>query len=230
MPRTLPMEYKELQEARNLGIPEYIIVKLANGVEPSEQDKDVINRHGKEYVSVHNREGKRVKPHLRSLNGGRVVVGTVDRYVEGIIVGKALEVPDIYAGEVIQRLRDKGYKLETIRRIGHTYVMLLDSDYDRDEPPRGFREKTKDVTIEKMYSRAVGDYNFDIPTGQEPYDDYLGDRIGAVGEDVEDIIEVLKDNRYLDDEIQDILDDLNIYGEVEFRRPIRMKMDYLVRE
>lgn len=70
MPRTLRMDEKEIREARIVGIPEYIVGKMAQGIEPTEQEKDMINKYGKEYVSVHTREGKRVKPHLRDLPGG----------------------------------------------------------------------------------------------------------------------------------------------------------------
>lgn len=70
MARTLQMDQKELREARIVGIPEQIIGKLAQGIEPSEREKNIINKYGKEYVSVHSRNGVRVRPHLRDLSGG----------------------------------------------------------------------------------------------------------------------------------------------------------------
>jgi len=179
MARTLRMDEKELREARIVGIPEYIVGKFSQGVEPTEIEKDMINKYGKEYVSVHTRDGKRVRPHLRNLNG----------------VAKVRSCP---------------------RR-------------EADNPiPRGFREESKDVMVEKMYSGAVGDYNFDIPTKEEVYDDYLKDWIGAIGQDVEGTIDVLKDNKYSEREIRDILEDLNIHGEVRLPRPVKLEAEYFV--
>ncbi len=276
MARTIPMEWKELQEARRVGIPESIIGKLGQGIEPSEKEKNIINKYGKEYVSVHTREGNRIKPHLRDFKCVIAPTNKVDRYVEGIIEGKALEVPNIYADEVIEKLKDRGHKVEITRRMGYTYVMLIDSvekkkwvygtrdekwhlvskedrDYEHGisqeefrrigeeearqkylspaiirDTPRGFREKSKEVEIRTMYSRAVGEYNFDIPTEDSPYDEYLKDRIGAIGQDVQGTIDVLRRNRYSDNEIQDILDDLDIRGEARLPRPVKMEAEYFV--
>lgn len=273
MSRTIPMEWKELEEGRNVGIPESIIGKMGQGIEPTEKEKDIINQHSKEYVTTHDREGKRVKPHLRDLKcviisgekyqlivAGNIkatgtlpemrklafklgregydpkymeikkvgsVVNKVGRYVEGIIEGKALEVPNIYADEVIEKLKDRGHKVEVTRRMGYTYVMLIDS-VERKRIPGGFRERSKEVEIRTMYSRAVGEYNFDIPTEDSPYDEYLKDRIGAIGQDVQGTIDVLRRNRYSDNEIQDILDDLDIRGEARLPRPVKMEAEYFV--
>ncbi len=73
MVRTLPMAWKELEEGRRLGIPEGIIGKMGQGIEPTEQEKEIIKRLGKVYVLGHAKyRGKiRVKPQLRDLPGGR---------------------------------------------------------------------------------------------------------------------------------------------------------------
>jgi len=172
----IPMDQKELREGRRVGIPESIIGKMGQGIEPTEEEKDVINKYGKEYVSMHTRDGKRVKPHLRDLPGGR---------------GR------------------------TCPRRGS------------DNPiPRGFSQDSKVVEVRTMYSTEVGDYNFDIPTAEAPYDDYLKDWIGAVGQDVEDTIDTLRDSRYSEREIRDILEELNIYGKVKLPRPVRLETEY----
>jgi len=65
------MEEKELREARIVGIPESIIGKMAIGIEPSEREKEIINKLGKVYVEAYKKDGKWIKPFLRDLPGGK---------------------------------------------------------------------------------------------------------------------------------------------------------------
>jgi len=66
----IPMSFKELSEGRRVGIPESIIGKMALGIEPSDREKEIINKLGKVYVEAHKKDGKWVKPQLRDLHGG----------------------------------------------------------------------------------------------------------------------------------------------------------------
>lgn len=70
----IPMCWKELQEARRVGIPESIIGKMVIGIEPNEKEKEIINKLGKVYVEAHKKNGKWVKPQLRDLPGGKRVI------------------------------------------------------------------------------------------------------------------------------------------------------------
>jgi len=81
--------------------------------------------------------------------------------------------------------------------------------------------------------RNAGPYNFDIPDAQAPYDEYLGDRIGAIGMDVEDFIETLSRSGYSLGEIEAVLDDLQVaprLKHVTLPKPVKLEVTYLIRE
>ena len=63
----IPMEYKELREARKIGVSGSVIGKMALGLEPNEKEKEVIRKLGKVYVEAHKKNGKWIKPQLRDL-------------------------------------------------------------------------------------------------------------------------------------------------------------------
>jgi len=62
------MSEKEIAEARRARIPEQIISKMAQGIEPSEREKEIIKKLGKVYVEAHKKNGKWVKPQLRDFS------------------------------------------------------------------------------------------------------------------------------------------------------------------
>jgi len=70
MAMVLPMDWKELMEARRIGVPQSIIGKMIIGEEPSEREKEIINKLGKVYVESYKKNGKWVKPQLRDLPEG----------------------------------------------------------------------------------------------------------------------------------------------------------------
>jgi len=70
----IPMDWKELREARRIGVPESIIGKMVIGIEPNEKEKEIINKLGKAYVEAHKKNGKWVKPFLRDLPGHKRVL------------------------------------------------------------------------------------------------------------------------------------------------------------
>jgi len=67
---TMAMSEKELREARDVRIPECIVGKLGQGIEPTEEEKNIIKQCGKVYVESHKKDDKWVKPHLRDLPDG----------------------------------------------------------------------------------------------------------------------------------------------------------------
>jgi len=98
--------------------------------------------------------------------------------------------------------------------------------------PRGYKMRRKTVYVSKVF-RDAGPYNFDIPDVQAPYDEYLGDRIGAVGMDVENFIKTLSESGYSLDEIKALLDNLQAAPRLEYvtlPKPVRLEVTYLVRE
>jgi len=67
MTRTLQMEQKEIDEARRVMIPEYIVGKMIWGHKLNESEKEIVRRFGKVYVEAHKKDDKWVKQHLRNL-------------------------------------------------------------------------------------------------------------------------------------------------------------------
>jgi len=79
----IPMDEKELREARRVGVPERIVGKMAVGIEPNEKEKEIIKKLGKVYVEAHKKDGRWVKPQLRELPGGRSQqIGTVHNSID----------------------------------------------------------------------------------------------------------------------------------------------------
>ncbi len=97
MPR-IPMDSKELREARRIGLPGSIIGKLTLGIEPTDGEKGIIKKLGKVYVEAHKKNGKWVKPQLRDLPGG-----TIKIIVSGGLVENVENLP-----------RDWGYEVEDL--------------------------------------------------------------------------------------------------------------------
>ena len=64
------MEWKEIKEAIDAGIPNSIIGKFSQGIEPNEKEKGIINKLGKVYVEAHKKDGVWIKPQLRDLPTG----------------------------------------------------------------------------------------------------------------------------------------------------------------
>lgn len=67
----IPMNWKELREARKVGIPENIIGKMIPGYELSEKEKEVVKAKGKVYVLAHFKDGRWIKQQLRDLPSGK---------------------------------------------------------------------------------------------------------------------------------------------------------------
>jgi len=67
----IQMPEKELREARRARIPEEIIAKMMQGLEITEREKDIVNKHGKVYVRAFEKDSGRtmIKPQLRDLPG-----------------------------------------------------------------------------------------------------------------------------------------------------------------
>jgi len=61
----IPMDREEIKEARKIGMPEVIVNKMVEGIEPNEKEKEVIKRYGKVYVGAYKKENVWVKPQLR---------------------------------------------------------------------------------------------------------------------------------------------------------------------
>jgi len=65
----IPMEQREIMEARRAQIPDNIVGKMAQGYEISEKEKEIVRSKGKVYVEAYRKDGTWVKPQLRSLSG-----------------------------------------------------------------------------------------------------------------------------------------------------------------
>ena len=97
--------------------------------------------------------------------------------------------------------------------------------------PKGYKLNTKTVTVTRVYRSGIGSYNFDIPDAEAPYDQYLEDKIGAIGVDITEFITILAANDYSDEEIEEVVDELDIKPELErvtLPKPIKLDVDYFV--
>jgi len=138
------------------------------------------------------------------------------------------------AAEQGRRLKEKA--LAELERLGILTSSLAKAlpIYAQKVPPipRGYRMRRKTVYVSKAF-RDAGPYNFDIPDAQAPYDEYLEDRIGAVGMDVGNFIKTLSESDYSPDEIEALLDNLQATPRLEYvtlPKPVRLEVAYLVRE
>jgi len=100
----IPMDWKELQEARRVGVPESIVGKMAIGIEPSEKEKEIINKLGKVYVEAHKKDGKWVKPQLRDLPGGSRSKLISPREIDWLKKYYVVEGKSFYAGATYEPL------------------------------------------------------------------------------------------------------------------------------
>jgi len=97
--------------------------------------------------------------------------------------------------------------------------------------PKGYELRTKKVTVTRVYRSGIGSYNFDIPDAEAPYDQYLEDKIGAIGVDITEFITTLAINDYSGEEIEEIVDELDAKSELErvtLPRPIKLTVEYFV--
>jgi hypothetical protein len=99
--------------------------------------------------------------------------------------------------------------------------------------PSGYKLRTKTVTVTQVYRSDIGSYNFDIPDAEAPFDEYLGDKIGAVGVDTFQFLAILSANGYTDNEIEEIFDELDskpVLEKVRLPKPVKLDVDYFIME
>lgn len=114
-------------------------------------------------------------------------------------------------------------------QIARDISKSIAKDECRSAIPTGYELKTKRVTVTKAYRSDIGSYNFDISDG--PHDDYLGDRIGAVGMDTLPFLLVLEESGYSEAEMKRVVDDLEtvaLLKTIELPKSVSVEVDYFV--